>query len=297
MQKMNEEFVMKHKANKVNLFRQKTNKNLSISTTTTSNSQNKPNEKLIKKNSLALNNTNDINEKDDNELNDTLLEEYLETEGKRILTKLSESVQTTKNGHIIINSKRLLTKDNSKENTAFVFDRMLSNPNKTKITKKISMDSNAGLMHKKQISVLFSPPIKKKNTMSSNTSNNITIRSNSNTAKSNNTNRGNNKATKNVKKKSNLLLNNLTSTNSISCNDKIAYLINNTDTAIAPQIKKAVHMKTTSVACSKATLLNKLTSTNKNQKKRNTSGSFNVSHISKPKNTKHSRTQLISALY
>ena len=107
MEKISDEFIMKHKTNKVNLFRQtqKANKNLSISTTTTSNSQNRPNEKLLKKNSLASTNTND------NELNDTLLEEYLETEGKRILTKLSESLQTTKNGHIIINSKKLLTKE------------------------------------------------------------------------------------------------------------------------------------------------------------------------------------------
>ena len=41
MKKMCDDFVMKHRMNKVNLFRhvQKTNKNLSISTTTTSNSQ------------------------------------------------------------------------------------------------------------------------------------------------------------------------------------------------------------------------------------------------------------------
>ena len=125
MEKISDEFIMKHKTNKVNLFRQtqKANKNLSISTTTTSNSQNRPNEKLLKKNSLASTNTND------NELNDTLLEEYLETEGKRILTKLSESLQTTKNGHIIINSKKLLTKEKDP------FDSMRSDQRRTKISK------------------------------------------------------------------------------------------------------------------------------------------------------------------
>ena len=290
MEKISDEFIMKHKTNKVNLFRQtqKANKNLSISTTTTSNSQNKPNEKFLKKNSLASNNTNDINEKENNELNDTLLEEYLETEGKRILTKLSESVQTTKNGHIIINSKKLLSREDSKEKKPFVFDRLLSNPKKRKISTKSSMGSNTLLTSpKNQISVLFSPPLKKK-TMPSNPSNNITLRSNSNNK---------NNAKKNIKKKSNLLLDNLTSTNSLSCNDKIAYLINNTDTAVAPQIKKYVHMKTTSVACAKSTNFHKLTPTNKKEKKRNTSGSFNVSHINKPKTTKPTRTQLITALY
>ena len=271
MEKISDEFIMKHKTNKVNLFRQtqKANKNLSISTTTTSNSQNRPNEKLLKKNSLASTNTND------NELNDTLLEEYLETEGKRILTKLSESLQTTKNGHIIINSKKLLTKEKDP------FDSMRSDQRRTKISKK---NSNALLTsHKKQISVLFSPPLKKK-TMSSNTSNNITIRSNSNNKT---------KAKKTIKKKSNLVLDSLSSTNSLSCNDKIAYLINNTDTAVAPHIKKIVHMKTTSVACTKSTKFHKLTPTNKKEKKRNTSGSFNISQ----RNTKPTRTQLISALY
>ena len=291
MKKMTDEFVMKHKTNMVNLFRQtqKTNKNLSISTTSTSNSQNKPNEKLNKKNSSVL---NDINEKNNNELNDTLLEEYLETEGKRLLNKLSESVQTTKNGHIIINSKKLLNRNDSKENGAFVFDRLLSHPNKTKITKKTSINSNVILtMHKKQMSVMFSPPIKKKPTMSSNTSNNITLRS------SNTTNTNSNNTKRTMKKKSSLLLNNLTNTNNISYNEKIAYLINNTDNSIVPQIKKVVHMKATSVANNKTNSSNRLTPTNKKEKKRNISGSFNVSNMNKIKNPKKSRTQLISALY
>lgn len=279
MKKMCDDFVMKHRMNKVNLFRhvQKTNKNLSISTTTTSNSQKKPNEKIIKKNSIA---SNYNNEKDtNNELNDTLLEEYLETEGKRLLHKLSESVQTTKNGHIIINSKTLLNQNDSKENGAFVFDRMLSHPNKTKITQKNRINNNVILtLHKKQMSVMFSPPIKKKPTMSSNTSNNITLRSNSNTT---NTNSNNTKQT--MKKKSSLLLNNLTNINNIRYNDKIAYLINNADNSIAPQIKKVVHMKTTSVTNNKTTSLNRLTPTNKKEKKRNISGSFNDSNMNKIK--------------
>lgn len=279
MKKMCDDFVMKHRMNKVNLFRhvQKTNKNLSISTTTTSNSQKRPNEKIIKKNSIA---SNYNNEKDtNNELNDTLLEEYLETEGKRLLHKLSESVQTTKNGHIIINSKTLLNQNDSKENGAFVFDRMLSHPNKTKITQKNRINNNVILtLHKKQMSVMFSPPIKKKPTMSSNTSNNITLRSNSNTT---NTNSNNTKQT--MKKKSSLLLNNLTNINNIRYNDKIAYLINNADNSIAPQIKKVVHMKTTSVTNNKTTSLNRLTPTNKKEKKRNISGSFNDSNMNKIK--------------
>ena len=279
MKKMCDDFVMKHRMNKVNLFRhvQKTNKNLSISTTTTSNSQKRPNEKIIKKNSIA---SNYNNEKDtNNELNDTLLEEYLETEGKRLLHKLSESVQTTKNGHIIINSKTLLNQNDSKENRAFVFDRMLSHPNKTKITQKNRINNNVILtLHKKQMSVMFSPPIKKKPTMSSNTSNNITLRSNSNTT---NTNSNNTKQT--MKKKSSLLLNNLTNINNIRYNDKIAYLINNADNSIAPQIKKVVHMKTTSVTNNKTTSLNRLTPTNKKEKKRNISGSFNDSNMNKIK--------------
>lgn len=279
MKKMCDDFVMKHRMNKVNLFRhvQKTNKNLSISTTTTSNSQKRPNEKIIKKNSIA---SNYNNEKDtNNELNDTLLEEYLETEGKRLLHKLSESVQTTKNGHIIINSKTLLNQNDSKENGAFVFDRMLSHPNKTKITQKNRINNNVILtLHKKQMSVMFSPPIKKKPTMSSNTSNNITLRSNSNTT---NTNSNNTKQT--IKKKSSLLLNNLTNINNIRYNDKIAYLINNADNSIAPQIKKVVHMKTTSVTNNKTTSLNRLTPTNKKEKKRNISGSFNDSNMNKIK--------------
>lgn len=279
MKKMCDDFVMKHRMNKVNLFRhvQKTNKNLSISTTTTSNSQKRPNEKIIKKNSIA---SNYNNEKDtNNELNDTLLEEYLETEGKRLLHKLSESVQTTKNGHIIINSKTLLNQNDSKENGAFVFDRMLSHPNKTKITQKNRINNNVILtLHKKQMSVMFSPPIKKKPTMSSNTSNNITLRSNSNTT---NTNSNNTKQT--MKKKSSLLLNNLTNINNIRYNDKIAYLINNADNSIAPQIKKVVHMKTTSVTDNKTTSLNRLTPTNKKEKKRNISGSFNDSNMNKIK--------------
>ena len=277
---MCDDFVMKHRMNKVNLFRhvQKTNKNLSISTTTTSNSQKRPNEKIIKKNSIA---SNYNNEKDtNNELNDTLLEEYLETEGKRLLHKLSESVQTTKNGHIIINSKTLLNQNDSKENGAFVFDRMLSHPNTTKITQKNRINNNVILtLHKKQMSVMFSPPIKKKPTMSSNTSNNITLRSNSNTT---NTNSNNTKQT--MKKKSSLLLNNLPNINNIRYNDKIAYLINNADNSIAPQIKKVVHMKTTSVTNNKTTSLNRLTPTNKKEKKRNISGSFNVSNMNKIKN-------------
>lgn len=276
---MCDDFVMKHRMNKVNLFRhvQKTNKNLSISTTTTSNSQKRPNEKIIKKNSIA---SNYNNEKDtNNELNDTLLEEYLETEGKRLLHKLSESVQTTKNGHIIINSKTLLNQNDSKENGAFVFDRMLSHPNKTKITQKNRINNNVILtLHKKQMSVMFSPPIKKKPTMSSNTSNNITLRSNSNTT---NTNSNNTKQT--MKKKSSLLLNNLTNINNIRYNDKIAYLINNADNSIAPQMKKVVHMKTTSVTNNKTTSLNRLTPTNKKEKKRNISGSFNDSNMNKIK--------------
>ena len=276
---MCDDFVMKHRMNKVNLFRhvQKTNKNLSISTTTTSNSQKRPNEKIIKKNSIA---SNYNNEKDtNNELNDTLLEEYLETEGKRLLHKLSESVQTTKNGHIIINSKTLLNQNDSKENGAFVFDRMLSHPNKTKITQKNRINNNVILtLHKKQMSVMFSPPIKKKPTMSSNTSNNITLRSNSNTT---NTNSNNTKQT--MKKKSSLLLNNLPNINNIRYNDKIAYLINNADNSIAPQIKKVVHMKTTSVTNNKTTSLNRLTPTNKKEKKRNISGSFNDSNMNKIK--------------
>ena len=279
MKKMCDDFVMKHRMNKVNLFRhvQKTNKNLSISTTTTSNSQKRQNEKIIKKNSIA---SNYNNEKDtNNELNDTLLEEYLETEGKRLLHKLSESVQTTKNGHIIINSKTLLNQNDSKENGAFVFDRMLSHPNKTKITQKNRINNNVILtLHKKQMSVMFSPPIKKKPTMSSNTSNNITLRSNSNTT---NTNSNNTKQT--MKKKSSLLLNNLTNINNIRYNDKIAYLINNADNSIAPQIKKVVHMKTTSVTNNKTTSLNRLTPTNKKEKKRNISGSFNDSNMNKIK--------------
>ena len=279
MKKMCDDFVMKHRMNKVNLFRhvQKTNKNLSISTTTTSNSQKRPNEKIIKKNSIV---SNYNNEKDtNNELNDTLLEEYLETEGKRLLHKLSESVQTTKNGHIIINSKTLLNQNDSKENGAFVFDRMLSHPNKTKITQKNRINNNVILtLHKKQMSVMFSPPIKKKPTMSSNTSNNITLRSNSNTT---NTNSNNTKQT--MKKKSSLLLNNLTNINNIRYNDKIAYLINNADNSIAPQIKKVVHMKTTSVTNNKTTSLNRLTPTNKKEKKRNISGSFNDSNMNKIK--------------
>ena len=279
MKKMCDDFVMKHRMNKVNLFRhvQKTNKNLSISTTTTSNSQKRPNEKIIKKNSIA---SNYNNEKDtNNELNDTLLEEYLETEGKKLLHKLSESVQTTKNGHIIINSKTLLNQNDSKENGAFVFDRMLSHPNKTKITQKNRINNNVILtLHKKQMSVMFSPPIKKKPTMSSNTSNNITLRSNSNTT---NTNSNNTKQT--MKKKSSLLLNNLTNINNIRYNDKIAYLINNADNSIAPQIKKVVHMKTTSVTNNKTTSLNRLTPTNKKEKKRNISGSFNDSNMNKIK--------------
>ena len=279
MKKMCDDFVMKHRMNKVNLFRhvQKTNKNLSISTTTTSNSQKRPNEKIIKKNFIA---SNYNNEKDtNNELNDTLLEEYLETEGKRLLHKLSESVQTTKNGHIIINSKTLLNQNDSKENGAFVFDRMLSHPNKTKITQKNRINNNVILtLHKKQMSVMFSPPIKKKPTMSSNTSNNITLRSNSNTT---NTNSNNTKQT--MKKKSSLLLNNLTNINNIRYNDKIAYLINNADNSIAPQIKKVVHMKTTSVTNNKTTSLNRLTPTNKKEKKRNISGSFNDSNMNKIK--------------
>lgn len=279
MKKMCDDFVMKHRMNKVNLFRhvQKTNKNLSISTTTTSNSQKRPNEKIIKKNSIA---SNYNNEKDtNNELNDTLLEEYLETEGKRLLHKLSESVQTTKNGHIIINSKTLLNQNDSKENGAFVFDRMLSHPNKTKITQKNRINNNVILtLHKKQMSVMFSPPIKKKPTMSSNTSNNITLRSNSNTT---NTNSNNTKQT--MKKKSSLLLNNLPNINNIRYNDKIAYLINNADNSIAPQIKKVVHMKTTSVTNNKTTSLNRLTPTNKKEKKRNISGSFNDSNMNKIK--------------
>ena len=279
MKKMCDDFVMKHRMNKVNLSRhvQKTNKNLSISTTTTSNSQKRPNEKIIKKNSIA---SNYNNEKDtNNELNDTLLEEYLETEGKRLLHKLSESVQTTKNGHIIINSKTLLNQNDSKENGAFVFDRMLSHPNKTKITQKNRINNNVILtLHKKQMSVMFSPPIKKKPTMSSNTSNNITLRSNSNTT---NTNSNNTKQT--MKKKSSLLLNNLPNINNIRYNDKIAYLINNADNSIAPQIKKVVHMKTTSVTNNKTTSLNRLTPTNKKEKKRNISGSFNDSNMNKIK--------------
>lgn len=279
MKKMCDDFIMKHRMNKVNLFRhvQKTNKNLSISTTTTSNSQKRPNEKIIKKNSIA---SNYNNEKDtNNELNDTLLEEYLETEGKRLLHKLSESVQTTKNGHIIINSKTLLNQNDSKENGAFVFDRMLSHPNKTKITQKNRINNNVILtLHKKQMSVMFSPPIKKKPTMSSNTSNNITLRSNSNTT---NTNSNNTKQT--MKKKSSLLLNNLPNINNIRYNDKIAYLINNADNSIAPQIKKVVHMKTTSVTNNKTTSLNRLTPTNKKEKKRNISGSFNDSNMNKIK--------------
>lgn len=279
MKKMCDDFVMKHRMNKVNLFRhvQKTNKNLSISTTTTSNSQKRPNENIIKKNSIA---SNYNNEKDtNNELNDTLLEEYLETEGKRLLHKLSESVQTTKNGHIIINSKTLLNQNDSKENGAFVFDRMLSHPNKTKITQKNRINNNVILtLHKKQMSVMFSPPIKKKPTMSSNTSNNITLRSNSNTT---NTNSNNTKQT--MKKKSSLLLNNLPNINNIRYNDKIAYLINNADNSIAPQIKKVVHMKTTSVTNNKTTSLNRLTPTNKKEKKRNISGSFNDSNMNKIK--------------
>ena len=279
MKKMCDDFVMKHRMNKVNLFRhvQKTNKNLSISTTTTSNSQKRPNEKIIKKNSIA---SNYNNEKDtNNELNDTLLEEYLETEGKRLLHKLSESVQTTKNGHIIINSKTLLNQNDSKENGAFVFDRMLSHPNKTKITQKNRINNNVILtLHKKQMSVMFSPPIKKKPTTSSNTSNNITLRSNSNTT---NTNSNNTKQT--MKKKSSLLLNNLPNINNIRYNDKIAYLINNADNSIAPQIKKVVHMKTTSVTNNKTTSLNRLTPTNKKEKKRNISGSFNDSNMNKIK--------------
>ena len=279
MKKMCDDFVMKHRMNKVNLFRhvQKTNKNLSISTTTTSNSQKRPNEKIIKKNSIA---SNYNNEKDtNNELNDTLLEEYLETEGKKLLHKLSESVQTTKNGHIIINSKTLLNQNDSKENGAFVFDRMLSHPNKTKITQKNRINNNVILtLHKKQMSVMFSPPIKKKPTMSSNTSNNITLRSNSNTT---NTNSNNTKQT--MKKKSSLLLNNLTNINNIRYNDKIAYLINNADNSIAPQIKKVVHMKTTSVTNNKTTSLNRLTPTNKKEKKRNISGSSNDSNMNKIK--------------
>ena len=279
MKKMCDDFVMKHRMNKVNLFRhvQKTNKNLSISTTTTSNSQKRPNEKIIKKNSIA---SNYNNEKDtNNELNDTLLEEYLETEGKRLLHKLSESVQTTKNGHIIINSKTLLNQNDSKENGAFVFDRMLSHPNTTKITQKNRINNNVILtLHKKQMSVMFSPPIKKKPTMSSNTSNNITLRSNSNTT---NTNSNNTKQT--MKKKSSLLLNNLPNINNIRYNDKIAYLINNADNSIAPQIKKVVHMKTTSVTNNKTTSLNRLTPTNKKEKKRNISGSFNDSNMNKIK--------------
>ena len=232
---------------------------------------------IIKKNSIA---SNYNNEKDtNNELNDTLLEEYLETEGKRLLHKLSESVQTTKNGHIIINSKTLLNQNDSKENGAFVFDRMLSHPNKTKITQKNRINNNVILtLHKKQMSVMFSPPIKKKPTMSSNTSNNITLRSNSNTT---NTNSNNTKQT--MKKKSSLLLNNLTNINNIRYNDKIAYLINNADNSIAPQIKKVVHMKTTSVTNNKTTSLNRLTPTNKKEKKRNISGSFNDSNMNKIK--------------
>ena len=128
------------------------------------------------------------------------------------------------------------------------------------------------------MSVMFSPPIKKKPTMSSNTSNNITLRSNSNTT---NTNSNNTKQT--MKKKSSLLLNNLPNINNIRYNDKIAYLINNADNSIAPQIKKVVHMKTTSVTNNKTTSLNRLTPTNKKEKKKNISDSFNDSNMNKIK--------------
>ena len=68
-----------------------------------------------------------------------------------------------------------------------------------------------------------------------------------------------------MKKKSSLLLNNLTNTNNISYNEKIAYLINNTDNSIVPQIKKVAHMKATSVANNKTNSSNRLTPTNKKE--------------------------------
>ena len=84
------------------------NKNLSISSTTTSNSQNKQKEcKLLqdhKSNKEPQHDTND-------EMNDTMIEEYLEQEGLRILKKLNESIKTPKYNSVLINSQRLLTRD------------------------------------------------------------------------------------------------------------------------------------------------------------------------------------------
>ena len=44
-------------------------------------------------------------------MNDTMIEEYLEQEGLRILKKLNESIKTPKHNSVLINSQRLLTRD------------------------------------------------------------------------------------------------------------------------------------------------------------------------------------------
>ena len=117
------------------------NKNLSISTTTTSNSQNKQKEcKLIQDHPSNKEPQHEIND----EMNDTMIEEYLEQEGLRILKKLNESIKTPKHNSVLINSQRLLTRNEKAD--AFFMNIIL---NKKTITER----SNEEQLHRKQISV------------------------------------------------------------------------------------------------------------------------------------------------
>ena len=77
-------------------------------------------------------------------MNDTMIEEYLEQEGLRILKKLNESIKTPKNNCVLINSQRLLTRNEKAD--AFFMNIIL---NKKTITER----SNEEQLHRKQISV------------------------------------------------------------------------------------------------------------------------------------------------
>ena len=76
-------------------------------------------------------------------MNDTMIEEYLEQEGLRILKKLNESIKTPKHNSVLINSQRLLTRDEKAD------DFLLNIIMKKTITERNSDEQ----LHRKQISV------------------------------------------------------------------------------------------------------------------------------------------------
>lgn len=285
--------------NPMNLFRQthKCNKNLSMSTTT-SNSQNRQNEqKLLKKNSiissittqnnsshnLNKNEKKAINNNIDKELNDSVLEDILEKEGKRIIAKLTESLQPTPKG-FIINSKKLLSRNENKDESAVILQNLLSEENKPKILKKQKTNPKLFLeSYKTQNTVWCTPPVKIKSDFSCYKKNDAIMKNTFNSKLNQNKN-------KMIKKKKTMFSCNLSQLNLENTNENIEYLIQNTDGSNISSVNR--HLKTSSNVSRKGERIqNSPTTSNKQREKKRNNSHFNL-NINKNKKTNNTNKYL-----